>query len=75
LLEGPIALDCPIRLLHGQCDSDVPHAISLKLAAAVRSADVQTVLVKSGDHRLSRESDLRLLAATVDRLYEDIAAS
>ena len=75
LLDGPIAIDCPVRLLHGQCDADVPHPISLKLAAALRSDDVQTVLVKNGDHRLSRESDLRLLAATVDRLYEDIAAS
>ena len=65
LLDGPIALDVPVRLLHGQADSDVPWEISLRLAAALRSSDVQTHLIKDGDHRLSREGDIALLIATV----------
>ncbi len=56
-----IPLDCPVRLLHGQRDSDVPHEISLRLAAALRSDDVQVVLIKDGDHRLSRDTDIALL--------------
>jgi len=68
LLDGVIALDCPVRLLHGQADPDVPWAISLRLAAALRSADVQTILVKDGDHRLSREADIARLIATVASL-------
>jgi pimeloyl-ACP methyl ester carboxylesterase len=65
LLDGEIALDCPVRLLHGQADPDVPWEISLRLAARLRSADVQVVLIKDGDHRLSRDHDIALLLATV----------
>jgi pimeloyl-ACP methyl ester carboxylesterase len=68
LLAGDIPLDCPVRLLHGQADSDVPHDISLRLSRHLRSADVQTILVKDGDHRLSREADIALLLRTLAAL-------
>ncbi len=61
LLGNDIALDCPVRLLHGQQDADVPWEIALRLANALRSADVQVTTVKDGDHRLSREADIALL--------------
>ena len=67
-LGGDIAIDCPVRLIHGQCDDDVPWDTSLKLAQQLRSSDVQTVLVKDGDHRLSRDQDIALLIDTVHRL-------
>jgi pimeloyl-ACP methyl ester carboxylesterase len=67
-LHGPIPLDCPVRLLHGQDDGDVPPAISLRLAAALRSEDVQVTMVKGGDHRLSREGDIALLLRTLASL-------
>ncbi len=70
LLDGEIALDCPVRLLHGQNDADVPWEISLKTAHALRSPDVQTLLVKDGDHRLSRDQDIDMLIGTVSRLYD-----
>ena len=47
-----------------------PGAWSLEIAQLVRSADVQTILVKDGDHRLSRDADLALLIATVSKLME-----
>jgi len=68
LLDAPIALACPVRLLHGQEDGDVPPEISLRLAAALTSDDVQVTLVKGGDHRLSRDTDIALLVDTVARL-------
>jgi pimeloyl-ACP methyl ester carboxylesterase len=68
LLGQAIALDCPVRLLHGQADGDVPWELSLRLAAALRSSQVQVVLVKDGDHRLSREQDLALLCRTIEDL-------
>lgn len=68
LLPGPIAVDCPVRLIHGQADADVPWRLSVEVAAAVRSPDVQVTLVKDGDHRLSRPADLALLTAMLDRL-------
>jgi len=67
-LTGEIATDCPIRLLHGQNDPDVPWETSLRLAAALRSSDVQTLLIKDGDHRLSRDADIALLIDTVAKL-------
>lgn len=68
LLDSEIPIDCPVRLLHGQDDPDVPPEISLRLAAALRSQDVQVTLVKGGDHRLSREGDIALLLRTVAAL-------
>jgi len=68
LLGGEIALDCPVRLLHGQQDLDVPWETALRLAAGLRGADVQVTLVKDGDHRLSRPQDLALLIQTVAAL-------
>ena len=69
-LAGAIALDCPVRLVHGQRDADVPWETSLRLAAALRSDDVQVCLVKDGDHRLSRTGDIALITAIVARFYE-----
>ena len=70
LLGTDIPVSCPVRLLHGQHDADVPWDISVQLAGRLRSADVQTILVKDGDHRLSRPQDIALLIATVDLLLE-----
>lgn len=67
-LDRDIAIDCPVRLLHGQRDADVPWEISLRFAAALRSGDIQVTLVKDGDHRLSRTSDIALLLRIVDEL-------
>ena len=70
LLDREIAIDAPVRLLHGLEDDVVPPSIAFRLGRALRSADVQTVLVKGGDHRLSRDGDLHLLVATVRALVE-----
>ncbi len=68
LLDKQIPLDCPVRLLHGQADPDVPLDISLRLAKALRSADVQVLAIKDGDHRLSRAQDIALLLRAVAEL-------
>lgn len=65
LLEAPVALDCPVRLLHGQRDPDVPWQASLLLADRLTSEDVRVHLIKDGDHRLSRPADLALLETVV----------
>lgn len=69
LLEGPIALSCPVRLLHGQRDPDVPWELALTLAEQLHSDDVQVTLIKDGDHRLSRDSDIALLLRTLESLF------
>ena len=73
VLGGPIPITAPVRLLHGQADRDVPWEFSLRLAAQISSQDVQVVLVKDGEHRMSRPRDLDLLRATVRRLLDDCA--
>jgi pimeloyl-ACP methyl ester carboxylesterase len=70
LLRAPIPIRCPVHLLHGQQDLDVPWRTSLRLAACLESPAVTVELVKDGDHRLSREEDLRRIAAAVDRVLE-----
>ncbi len=67
-LEKAVPLDCPVRLLHGQQDRDVPWEISLRLAERIRSDDIQVTLVKGADHRMSREEDITLLLHTVAQL-------
>ncbi len=68
VLTGRIQLDCPVRLLHGQNDPDVPWRMALRIAERVSSNDVQVILVKDGDHRLSRPQDLSLLCRTLAAL-------
>ncbi|RVT92719.1 alpha/beta hydrolase family protein [Sphingomonas crocodyli] len=70
LLNDEINFSGPVRLLHGQMDDVVPVSIALRLSRALRSADVQTILIKDGDHRLSRDADIALLIATVGALLE-----
>jgi pimeloyl-ACP methyl ester carboxylesterase len=68
VLRTPLGLTCPVRLLHGMLDPDVPWQRSLRLADKLASSDVRVTLVKDGDHRLSREQDLKLLCSTVQEL-------
>jgi pimeloyl-ACP methyl ester carboxylesterase len=65
LLNHPIPITAPVRLLQGQRDDDVPWQTALTIAERLTSTDVQITLIKDGDHRLSREDDIGLLCATV----------
>lgn len=70
LLGSVIEIDRPVHLLHGQLDPDVPWETSIDLAAALRSPHVTVELVKDGDHRLSRDEDLRRIGHAVDRILD-----
>ena len=73
LLDAPIAIDCPVRLLHGDQDEEVPVGIALKLLAQLRSADVQLHLLKGGGHRLSEPREIDALLRTLAPLVETAA--
>ena len=68
-LRDRIPLDCPVRLIHGWRDEDVPWQTSLRLAARLRSSDVTVEIVGDGDHRLSRSADLARLARTLHGVF------
>jgi pimeloyl-ACP methyl ester carboxylesterase len=74
VLTGPMPIRCPVRLLHGQADPDVPWELSLRIAEQVETQDVRVILVKDGDHRLSRPADLALLRQTVASLLDQYGA-
>ena len=68
LLDAPIPLSCPVRLLHGMRDESVPWRTSLRIAERLEGADVAVTLVKDGDHRLSEPADIRRLRAAAAEL-------
>ncbi|MFN4090372.1 MAG: alpha/beta hydrolase [Alphaproteobacteria bacterium] len=73
LLDGPIDLTIPVRILHGLRDDAVPWQLSLTLCEKLASTDVRIVFVKDGDHRLSDDDELDLLCASVDELGRSAA--
>jgi pimeloyl-ACP methyl ester carboxylesterase len=74
VLRGRIGLTCPVRLLHGLRDEDVPWQTSLRLAQALESPDVTLTLLKGADHRCSDERSLGVLFRLLDELWETAAA-
>jgi len=67
LLDGMIETGCPVRILQGVQDPDVPWQHAVELSARFAQDDVVLTLVKDGDHRLSRPEDIeRLLAAVAE---------
>ena len=65
LLDSAIDLDCPVRLIQGLEDPDVPWQTALTLADRLTSTDVQVILIKGGVHRLSSPAELTLLTDTL----------
>jgi pimeloyl-ACP methyl ester carboxylesterase len=75
ILPEGVELDCPMRVLHGDRDPDVPWQHGLKTFDAVRSADAQFTLIKDGDHRLSRDQDIAAIQRAAEELAADYLAS
>jgi len=75
VLRESLALDIPARLIHGTADPDVPWTQSRKLMDALTSGDVELILVKDGDHRLSEPHDLDRLIGVVAKLCDQVSAS
>lgn len=70
LLNHEIAVDCPVRLIHGEEDPDVPLDVALRLMRALRSADVQLQVIKGGGHRLSEPHEIDTILRSVAGLTE-----
>ena len=72
LLDKPLQTGCPVRVLQGVADPDVPYRHALKLVTCFAQDDVVLTLIKDGDHRLSRPEDLERLMQAVEELATDI---
>jgi pimeloyl-ACP methyl ester carboxylesterase len=70
LLHSEIPLDCPVRLIHGDADRDVPLDVALTTVRQLRSADVQLNILKGGGHRLSEPHEIDAILRTVAALLE-----
>lgn len=72
ILNGPIPVTSPVRLIHGMKDEDVPWHVSLQIADRVISTDIDVILRKHGQHRLSEKDDIKLLVYTIDDLIDKL---
>lgn len=70
LLGDDIAVKCPVRLVHGDRDGEVPLDIALRTKDALRSDDVQLWVVKGGGHRLSAPHEIRTILRAAEALVE-----
>jgi pimeloyl-ACP methyl ester carboxylesterase len=65
VMTGPIDTHCPVHILQGLADPDVPASHALKLVGLLPADDVTLSLIPEGDHRLSRPQDLDMLVRSV----------
>jgi pimeloyl-ACP methyl ester carboxylesterase len=70
LLDGPISPGCPVHILQGMKDPDVPWEHAMKLVDRLPGENVQLTLIKDGDHRLSRPEDIDRLIRAVEAASE-----
>ena len=68
LFDAPIDIECPVRLIQGMKDTDVPWQTAHRIANAITGADKTVYLREEGDHRLSSDDDLSLLEKLVAAL-------
>lgn len=73
VLDKPVTVDFPVRILHGMKDESVPWPRSQKIVENI-TGDVRLTYLKNSDHRLSTPSDLTLLGETMAALYAEIGA-
>ncbi|XP_072548597.1 abhydrolase domain containing 10, depalmitoylase a isoform X1 [Salminus brasiliensis] len=72
VLQCPIPVSCPVRLIHGLKDTDVPWHVSMQVAERVLSNDVDVILRKHGQHRMSEKDDIKLIVYTIDDLIDKL---
>jgi pimeloyl-ACP methyl ester carboxylesterase len=70
VMTGPIDTHCPVHILQGLADADVPASHALKLVSLLPADDVTLSLIPDGDHRLSRPQDLDMLLRVVGDMVQ-----
>ena len=70
MLKDGIDCHCPVRIIQGDSDPDVPPSHAMRVFESLRGGDVTITLVKGGDHRLSTPGHIELIRETASRLAE-----
>ena len=68
LNKEKIDIKCPVHLLHGQQDIDVPYSISERIFIKIAHNNASLKLIKDGNHSLSREKDLNMICNSIDEI-------
>lgn len=68
VLSGIVETGCPVHIIQGMADPDVPYTHAEKLVRHLPVCDVTLSLVRDGDHRLSRPQDIDLILRSVEGL-------
>lgn len=68
VMTSPLALPCPVRLLQGTADEDVPVSVALGMVAHIEAPDLRLTLAQGVDHRFSGDRELALIEATVEEI-------
>lgn len=68
LLDAPVPLQTPVRILQGWRDRDVPWSHAMRLFEQIEGEDVRLDLIKSADHRLSEPGDIERLFALIEEM-------
>ena len=68
VLQEPLSVDYPVRILHGMADPDVPWRQSLTIVERLQGDDIVVTFSKNGDHRLSKPDDIARLIGAVETL-------
>ena len=75
VLQEPLKIDVPVRLIHGINDQEVPWSTSTRIMEIVTSNDIELTLVKAGEHRLSENVDLERMRQLLDTLLDQLEKS
>ena len=68
LTKNNIEIKCPVHLIHGIMDKDVPSAVSTRLFEKLTCKNVVLKLIKDADHKLSRPQDLKVIANSIEEI-------
>ena len=72
LLHASIAVHCPIRMIHGSADADIPWQTSVRTLERLESEDARLMLLKGADHRLSDTETLAVICAELSALRDRV---
>ena len=73
--DRPFDPGCPVHIIHGARDPDVPLRVSEDFCANLACADVRLTVIPDGEHRLSRPQDIAVLLSAVATMAAQVSAS